>query len=553
VVNAGRLRLAVAALAALVWVGWFSPDIADSDFWWHLRTGRYIWETHSLPVPDPFAYTTAPARAGYAGEELTRHFNLTHEWLSQVLFYQAYGAAGFPGVVLLRAAVLAMFCGMVAWVVRRRCGGFYRAIAAAFVTAMFAAGFALDRPYIFTFLSLAVTVAILESRRAMWVLPVLFLIWANCHGGFFLGWVVLGAYSVEPLVLRRKDWRLWIIAAAAIVLSGLNPNGYRVLEILRYYRGSYLTSTLLEWARPSLWPPGVFTLLVVGAPAVLLWAWRKARVSDWLLWAAFAAAAMTAQRNIILIGFVAPMVMASYLPWKPRVPAWAEYGAVVLLAAALGTGIVRGSFFQLRAAEWKFPAGAADFLLAHHVTAPLFNTYEYGGYLIWRLWPQERVFIDGRALSESVFMDYGRMLYNHEPNGGKSAQQLLDQYGVEVIVMNAFEYATGNLYLLAPSLADPQQTAWKLVYSDAAATIFMRHPPAGVEPMDSMKVFDHLEAECGLHLERQPEFPRCARSLGQVFYRANDLERARRWIGLYLAHPHDPDPEAERAFQQLIR
>ena len=62
-----------------------------------------------------------------------------------------------------------------------------------------------------------------------------------------------------------------------------------------------------------------------------------------------------------------------------------------------------GNAFQLRAAEWRYPAGAADFLLAHHVAGPIFNTYEYGGYLIWRLWPEQRVFIDGRSLSESLF------------------------------------------------------------------------------------------------------------------------------------------------------
>jgi len=80
---------------------------------------------------------------------------------------------------------------------------------------------------------------------------------------------------------------------------------------------------------------------------------------------------------------------------------------------------------------------------------PLFNTYEHGGYLIWRLWPQARVFIDGRALSESIFMDYARILYNHDATGGKSAEELLDQYGIQAIVMNSFEYANGLVYLLA--------------------------------------------------------------------------------------------------------
>jgi hypothetical protein len=498
------------------------------------------------------------ARPAYAGEERTRDFNLTHEWLAQALFYLIYRAAGFGGMVLFRAVVLTAFCalaGLLAW---RRCGGFYGALAAAFATAGVASGFAVDRPYLVTFLLLASAIAILETRRWMWLLPPLFLIWANCHGGYFLGWVVVAAYSAEALFLkwRKKPLpgarRLWIVSAVSVLVSGINPNGFRILQILLYYRSSYMTSRLLEWAPPRLWPPGEFTVLLLGAAALLLWARRRSRLVDWLLFLAFAMAGLSAQRNTFLIGFLAPVLIVSYFPWKPRLPVFAQYAAAAMVVVALGVGIARGSFFQLRAAEWKYPAGAADFLLAHHVTEPLFNTYEYGGYLIWRLWPQERVFIDGRALSESIFMDYARILYNHDASGGKSADELLDQYGVQAIVMNSFEYVNGLVYLLAPALADPAQTDWKLVYSDAQAVVFMRHPPPGVEPLASLRVLDHMEAECDLHIERQPQFPRCARGLGQVFARIGDLTRARRWIGVYLAHPHDPDPEAEQEYQRLL-
>jgi hypothetical protein len=546
------------ALAAVLLVGWFSPEISDPDFWWHLRTGQYILKRHSLPVPDPFAYTTAMARPVYAGEEHTRDFNLTHEWLAQVLFYLIYRAAGFGGVVLFRAMVLVAFCalaGLMAW---RRCGGFYGALAAAFATAGVASEFAVDRPYLVTFLLLASTIAILETRRFLWLLPPLFLIWANCHGGYFLGWTVLAAYSAEALfpAWRKKPLpgarRLWIVSAVSVLVSGVNPNGFRVLQILLYYRNSYLTSRLLEWAAPPLWPPREFAVLLFGAAALLLWARRGVRLADWVLFAAFALAGLSAQRNTFLIGFLAPVLIVSYFPWKPRLPVFAQYAAAALMVGALGAGIARGSFFQLRAAEWRYPAGAADFLLAHHVTGPLFNTYEYGGYLIWRLWPQERVFIDGRALSESIFMDYVRILYNHDASGGKSAEELLDGYGVQAMVMNCFEYTNGLVYLLAPALANPAQTDWKLVYSDAQAMVFMRHPPPGVEPLDSLRVLDHMEAECALHIDRKPWYPRCARGLGQVFARIGDFTRERRWIGVYLAHPHDPDPEAEQEYQRLL-
>jgi hypothetical protein len=410
--------------------------------------------------------------------------------------------------------------------------------------------FALDRPYLFTFLFLTATIAILEFNRWLWLLPPIFLVWANCHGGFFLGWVVLAAYGIEAL-LRRQRPVLWF-GAAAILISGLNPNGFRIPLILMYYRNSYLTSRLQEWARPRWWVVNEFTLLLFGTALVLLWARRRVRLPDWLLFAAFAVAALSAQRNIILIGIWAPILIASYFPWKPALPPVAPFAAALLLMLG-AIAASAGSFFQLRAAEWKYPAGAADFLLRHHIPGPIFNTYEYGGYLIWRLWPADRVFIDGRSLSESVFQDYGRILYNHDENGGKTAQQLLDQYGIQTIVMNTFEYGEGLVYLLAPALADPRQTDWKLVYDDPTAIVLMRQPPPGVEPLDSLRILKHMEDECELHLDHEPQMPRCARSLAQVFTQVGDPTRARRWLGIYLSHPHAADPQAESAYQRLLK
>jgi hypothetical protein len=558
-------RALLLTFSAVVWLGWFSPEISDTDFWWHLKTGQYLVETHSLPVPDPFAYTTAAARPVYAGEARVRYFNLTHEWLAQAIFYGVWRAGGFAGLVLFRAALLAAFCGLVGLVAWRRGAptgpGFYRALAAFFASAGVAARFAVDRPYLFTFFFLALAVAILEWRTAgwrIWLLPPLLLIWANCHGGYVLGWAVLGAYSAEALVL---GWRgkplpgtraLLLASGAAILLSGANPNGYRIPLVLADYHASFLQSRLLEWAPLPLWPLEWPAALLLAGAATLVWAGRRVRVVDWLLFGAFAAAALAASRNAILMGLIAPIVLASYLPeWTRALPRWTRWGAAAALVVALSWGILEGNFFQLRVNPWKWPVGAADFLRAHRIRSPIFNTYEYGGYLMWRLWPEERVFIDGRALSESVFADYARILYNHDATGGKSAQELLDQYGVQVLVMNGFEYVTGNLYLLAPALADPRETTWKLVYNDAQGMVLMRDPPPGVTPLAQLRVLDHLEAECSLHIDHEPQYPRCARALGQVFARIGDLARARKWIGVYLAGPHSPDPEAEEAYRKL--
>ena len=134
-----------------------------------------------------------------------RHFNLTHEWLSQVLMYAAYNVEGFAGIVLARAVLLASVCGLAGLSAARMSANFYAGVAAACATASVLVTFTADRPGVVTFLGVAVFVLLLELRRGWWALPPLAMLWANCHGGFVLGWVVLLAYAVETVFLRRQS------------------------------------------------------------------------------------------------------------------------------------------------------------------------------------------------------------------------------------------------------------------------------------------------------------------------------------------------------------
>jgi hypothetical protein len=562
--EAAWLRPTILALAAICLIGMFSTEVAGYDTWWHLKTGEYIVHYRALPVPDPFSYTTYLGKPAYPGEEQVRRFNLTHEWLAQALLYGIYSAAGAPGLVIFKALLLAALCSLCGLIAARRSGSFYAGLAAAFAASLVAVEFASDRPALITFLMVAVFVAIFELRWPLWLLPPLALFWANCHGGFFLGWVVVAAYSVEAAILhfRKRPLedavRIWKMSALAIAISFLNPNGFHVLDTLFRYRESYLTSTLIEWRSPYLWgPPYSFDILLYAAAALLLRSWRKVRVTDWLLFIAFAAASLTAYRNILLIGFLAPILIAVWFPRRFRAPRFTGLAAIGLLLIAFGAGIARGSFFQFRAALWEYPSGASDFLRAHAITKAMFNTYEYGGYLIWRLWPQQRTFVDGRALNESVYQDYRHILYNSGSAAnvlGSETQRLLDRYAVRVIVMNTFEYVTGAFYPLALALGNPATSDWQLVYDDPQSLIFMRDPPAGIPTLDKARQsIEHMEAECLLHIEHEPEYPLCARSLGDLSLRAGDNERARRMLGLYLANATQKDASAEKALRRLMQ
>jgi hypothetical protein len=545
------IKAVILSLAAILLLSWYTTEVADSDAYWHLATGKFIVERHELPLPDPFSFTTYLNAPG-PGEEVVRDFNLTHEWLWQVVMYLAYSAAGWAGIVLLRAALMTAFvafAGLWAW---RRCHGFYRSLATASVTAFIASYFNSDRPYQITYALLVAVILILEYRRPLWLLPPLFLFWANCHGGFFLGFVVLGAYGAEALWLRlqRKplgdERRFWTVAAVCIPAAFLNPNGFQALWVLAAYRGSTMQSSLYEWQKPALWPPSFLNLLLLVAVAVLVWNRRRARISDWLLLILFGAAYLSAVRNSNLLALVAPVVIVSYLPWKRALPVWTEYAVVLLLIAGIVVPIRDGRAFRFCSAEWKYPAGAAQFVRAHHITGPMLNTYDKGGYLIWRLWPNEKTFIDGRALSEAAWADY-QQLITYGPN----ARRLLDKYAIQVVVMNSFEANSGTPYILPLALADPNEKEWKIVFADSGATVFMRQPPEGVQPLPSPAIFEAMEEQCKVTLDHDPARPRCARSLGRLFARLGDRARARRWTGLYLAHRTDANPADDEFYQSL--
>src|SRR5690349_5717300 len=107
------LRPALMVLAALLIIAWSSTEVGDTDTWWQLKTGQFLLQQHKLPAPDPFAYTTYMGKPAYPTEEVTRYFNLTHEWLAQIVFYLTYAGGGYAGLILLRCLLIAAFCGIV--------------------------------------------------------------------------------------------------------------------------------------------------------------------------------------------------------------------------------------------------------------------------------------------------------------------------------------------------------------------------------------------------------------------------------------------------------
>lgn len=398
---------------AVLFIGLFAMaarNVLDPDVWWHLKTGEWIVQHKAVPRADPFSYT----RAGQPW--------VAHEWLSELLLYGIYRTAGLGGLIVVFAAILAAAF----FILYRRCGNNPFIAGVMVVWAAWATAPLWGvRPQILSFLLASLSLFILErseNQRELiwWTLP-LTILWVNLHAGFAIGPALtalfLSGELVEGLLTPhpgRTGPRLRLPGLTllfTLLLVPLNPSGtkmfsYPVQTLLSKPMQGYIS----EWASPNLhsadyWP---FLLLVLATVATLGWSRTRVRPRDLILLSATTFAALSSIRLIPLFVLVAVPILArqlqprfsgGYSPSRPIRPVFALANAAIILAMAAFTGVHTAQVIrrQGQAEAEHFPAAAVAYLVAHPDSGPVFNHYDWGGYLIFKLYPGTRVFIDGRA------------------------------------------------------------------------------------------------------------------------------------------------------------
>ncbi len=479
-----RLFTAILFIALFVMA---TREIADPDFWWHLRAGQFIVETRAIPHADIFSHTNA-------GRPW-----VMHEWLAEVFLYALFALGSFPALMLAFAAIITLAFAFV----YARCAG--KPYIAAFVLLLAALATAPTwgvRPQMISLLLTSVFLYVLERRRdALWILPLLMLLWVNLHSGYALGIVIIGVYLVgegaslaspraqaSSVKFRVSRFSfdipraaslvpLALVLVACIAVVPLNPNG----ATMYVYPFETLTSRAMqtyiqEWFSPDFhlveFQPLAWLLLAT--LAAMAFAGARLSLTQTLLLIGFGYAALRSARHIPIFALVAAPILAEQIAHIVRERATNEANdrvtrarAIVnwlLLVLVVAGGSVRVAMVvsNQRAVERaKFPADAVDFLRARPSGGTLYNAYGWGGYLIWRLYPETRVFIDGRAdvygdaFIEEVFL----RAYRGEPEW----RVPLDRYGVRVVLIEPDAP-------LALQLA--RDAAWREVYADSQAIIF---------------------------------------------------------------------------------
>lgn len=493
-------------LVVLLFVAIFAMAMrqpADTDTWWHLKSGQLMWESGRVLRADPFSHTVY-------GQSW-----IDHSWLVQILLWPIYLALGLSGLALL----LAMVVTVSFLLVYLQCEA--KSFVAVLITLLAAVASSVIwaiRPQIMTFL-LAAIVAFLLTRykrsgntRWLWPLPFLVVLWVNCHGGFVVAFLLMGCYLVGellnqlaalsppvPLPLRESEehtriFPLVVVMLVCIPAVLLNPNTAKLIPYA-YQTVSIgpLQSFIQEWAAPDFHKLQLhpFIWLLLSTLAAMGLSRRRADWTDLALVVLFGYMGLLAVRNIALFTLVVPPILARHavavlddlamvprLSWlaalthalpspRPR-RAQALFNMLLLVLAVIGAGVkVRLDLARIEDPEvWGqgLPLEAAEYLQAHKLPGQMFNTYNWGGYLIWSLSGDKPVFVDGRtdlyAFHSQVLEDYSQV---HWIRPGW--EQVLDKYGIGYVI-------TERTGLLDVMLAE--KGSWDAVYQDDLAVVYTR-------------------------------------------------------------------------------
>jgi len=479
------MRPTVAAtFTILLFLGIFiiaTKNVSDPDFWWHLRAGQYIVETRTIPHEDPSFSDTAHGREWVA-----------EEWLSEVVFWKVFQLGGLP---LLSLFFSVLITSAFALAYLRSPAKPYLAGFATLLGALASLPILGVRPQMFTLLFLSVYVHILETFfvKPRWAilagLPLVMLLWVNLHGGFFLGLAVMFGYLAgkgfelafrifpdDEAAPRYGPRDLWLLAAAlavCVAVVGVNPNGFRMLSYpFETLSNPAIQRYLVEWLSPDFHEAGWQPLLVLlfGLLGSGMYVRRRFSPTHIGLILTSGYAALRSVRNVPLFSLLAIPILAAQAEKlaplhsssqpAPRPIQWALGGVLLLALGATMVSVTTLLGRQSRLIQQANPVAAADWILENRPEGKIYNTYHWGGYLIWRLFPAYGVIVDGRSdLYSPEFIEEYVDTYYARPGWA----EFLKRNDVRIVLIEP-----GSL--LAAQLG--QSPEWREVFADDLSILF---------------------------------------------------------------------------------
>jgi hypothetical protein len=425
----------------------------DVDYWWHLATGNWVLDHHRPPTTDPYSWT-------YGGKTW-----IAHEWLAETIIALGSRVGGYAANIVLTAIIAVI--GFWRLMAGARYYGISRRTAAVvmllFGGVFLRSGALVVRPQVWSWTLLAILLAELAAydtgrRKTLWAVPVIFAVWINMNLTALIGIGCLGAFVLDRLIrppIDRHVVKVGVLSGLALLI---NPHHIHILFLIFKYLdpNSVRRQYIFEWMAPrtsdhSHIPYWIALVLVV--PAIYFLA-RK-RPHFWPC-APLLVLAYQSHQSIryIPIFIMLVFITIGWLNWQRLTPRTAEPApakppliphrpwVVVppLLACALAVWLALSTDptqFRRNPYTWNHPAGAATFYLKNYPNTRIFNTYDFGGYLIYRFYGTDnKVYIDGR---EEMYGEERVRRYFYYIYGRDGWQDYFDEQGIDVVIIRRID------------------------------------------------------------------------------------------------------------------
>ena len=444
---------------------------SDGDLLAHINLGRAILAAGSIPKESAGGFATTGPTVVFPA------------WGSAVIFAKAHALGGLAFIVALTAVIAGFTHGIITRVLRRHGVAPMPAVFFAMIAFALASAHWLARPHLFSMLFSVCLIVLLESERR-WSIPVialLFAIWANLHGAWAYGLIVIAAWAGGDLLEwkvgdRGARWRartgrhvlaLCVAAAATLV----NPWGVQLHQtVMATLRDAGVPRVIDEYRPPGFTsiPDLAFWCIAIVSAAALLRTRRRMPYPALLVVIVTTLFAVLAGRNIAFFGLVAWPLIASHLsahttvaqhdgarPWRLAAPAFA-----LLLALGLAGGRIGSvQLIPARVDSARFPVTAVERMRAAGMSEPLLTTWTWSGYVPYA-WPGERTWFDPLVFTPEALGTFGRMLLARP--GWRMALDT-QQIGAALVPPRL---------PLADSLG--RDAAWTRWYADSVAVVFVR-------------------------------------------------------------------------------
>jgi hypothetical protein len=465
-------------LPAWVWFGGWTYVILlingnlllnDCDTYWQIVTGQWILEHGAMPHADSYSFTKF-------GEDW-----ISSSWLAQVLYALVYKSAGWAGPICLAAAAVATTFALLTSILSRRIRTGY-AVLIAFaalvvsVTHFYARPHVLALPFMVAWAYGLLSASERREAPSFWLLPLLAL-WANLHGGFVFGLVLVGGVALDAVWNADADrrWHLalrWLaFGACACAACCLTPYGwetlaasYRILDL------GELLHLIFEWMPTDFGTIGRFELCILALIAGALRFGVKLTPPRIALVLGLLHMALSHVRNHEIFVLVLPLVLltpvVSQLKLEASRPASSSAGswasAAMLIAVFVAGAVTSSVRANYQPPAGHSPAAAVEILKSRNLKRVL-NQDAFGGYLIWRGIP---VFIDGRAelYGEDFSIKYYRATFLKDVN---LLFDVLKSYDIDAVLLNPDTPAAVLL---------DHVDGWQRVYADKSSVLHVRIP-----------------------------------------------------------------------------